>query len=58
MKRRQAMLLARNIADTILSAVVRQGKGKAEYTLSHEQMKKISADALDVAEYLVVPRPE
>jgi hypothetical protein len=58
LKRRDAMLLARNIAATILTAVGNQGPGKAAYTLSHADMEKISAAALDVAEYLCVARPE
>lgn len=58
MKRREAMLLARSISETILTAMVKQGKGQAEYRLSHSEMEKVSAAALDVAEYLCVPRPE
>lgn len=58
LKRRNAMLLARNIAATILTAVGNQGPGKANYTLSHAEMEKISASALDVAEYLCMLRPE
>jgi hypothetical protein len=56
LKRRDAMILARNIAQTILTAVSNQGPGKPEYTLSHAEMERISAAALDVAEYLCVPR--
>jgi hypothetical protein len=52
------MLLARNIASTILGAVGSQGPGKVAYTLSHADMEKISASALDVAEYLCTPRSE
>lgn len=58
MKRREAMLLARNISETLLTAVMNQGKGKPEYRLSHAETEKLSAAALDVAEYLCVPRSE
>jgi hypothetical protein len=55
-KRRDAMLLARGIAERVLTAVGTQGPGKPDYTLSHDEMERISAAALDVAEYLCVPR--
>lgn len=58
MKRREAMLKARSISERILAAVITQGKDLPEYRLSHEDMSRISADALDVTEYLCVPRPE
>ncbi len=58
MKRREAMLMVRGISETILRVVMQQGKGKETYTLSHEEVAKISADALDVANYLVMPRSE
>lgn len=58
LKRREAMLLARKIAETVLAAVIVQGKGRATYTLTHAEMEQISATALDVSEYLCVARPE
>jgi hypothetical protein len=58
MKRREAMLKVRGIAETILAAVVQQGPGKPTYTLTRDQMAELSATALNVAEYLIVPRQE
>jgi hypothetical protein len=58
MKRREAMLKARSIAETVLVAVGQQGPGRESYTLTQAEAEKISAAALDVAEYLCVPRPE
>jgi hypothetical protein len=58
LKRREAMLLARAIAETVLAAVAKQGKGQAAYTLSHHDLERISANALEVTEYLCVPRSE
>jgi phosphopantetheinyl transferase len=58
MKRREAMLKARGISEAILLAVIQQGKGKPTYTLTHDQMAELSAAALDVTEYLCVPRSE
>jgi hypothetical protein len=58
LKRREAMMLARRIAETALAAVIRQGKGLPSYTLTHAEIEQISATALDVAEYLCVARSE
>lgn len=58
MKRREAMLKARDISGVILGAVMQQGKGKPTYTLTHAQVAELSAAALDVAEYLCLPRKD